>query len=131
MLGAFVQDDVIDRHIHRMVGYGGLHLVGRADQHFRPLESLVHPDDFGAAFCRLTTKLLAWCCDIRVFLLLYRIPDYLLFDLYLAHFYPTLKLAVVAFLECIKQVCRRVHLAVILDLFIALQLDFRAVFQRE
>ena len=48
MLGALVQDDVIDRDIHRMIGDWRFDLVSRAHEHFRPLEFFVHADDFGA-----------------------------------------------------------------------------------
>ncbi len=58
MLGAFVQDDVIDRDVHRVIGNRRLHLVGRPDQHLRPLELLVHANDFAATFEGLTRKIL-------------------------------------------------------------------------
>src|SRR5690606_41789020 len=42
-----------------------------------------------------------------------------------------LELAVVAFLQRVEQVCGRVHLAVVLDLLIALRLDDAAIVERE
>ena len=47
-LGAFVQDDVVDRHVHRMIGDRCLDLIRRADEHLRALQLLVHADDIGA-----------------------------------------------------------------------------------
>ena len=57
-LGTFVQDDVVDRDVHRMIRHRCLDLVGGADQHFRPLQLFVHANDFGAiAATTLAAKL--------------------------------------------------------------------------
>jgi len=44
---ALVQEDVVDGDVHGVVGDRGLHLVGGTDEHVRPLQLLVHADDFG------------------------------------------------------------------------------------
>src|ERR1700685_1552122 len=43
MRRAFVEYDVVDGDVHRVVGDRRLYLIGRADQDFGPLELLVHP----------------------------------------------------------------------------------------
>jgi len=91
----------------------------------------VHPDYFGTAISHLTTKFRSRRISFVVVCLLYRISNYFLFNFYSAHLSQTLKLAVVAFLERVKQIGRCVHLAVILNLFVTLQLDFAAVFERK
>jgi hypothetical protein len=45
MRRAFVQNDVVDGDVHRVIGDRRLYLIGRADQDFGALELLVHPDD--------------------------------------------------------------------------------------
>ncbi len=44
--GAGVEHDVVDGHVKRMLEQRALDLVGRAQQHFWPLQALVHLDDF-------------------------------------------------------------------------------------
>ena len=41
-----------------MIGDRGLYLIGRADEHLRTLELLVHPDDFGGAAILVTESFL-------------------------------------------------------------------------
>jgi hypothetical protein len=48
MVGVFVQQDVVDGHVHRVVGDRRLDLVGRADEHLRPLDLLVQLHHLGA-----------------------------------------------------------------------------------
>ena len=47
VLGARVEHDVVDGHVHRVFHQRRLDLVGAADQHFRALDALVHVDDVG------------------------------------------------------------------------------------
>jgi hypothetical protein len=93
MLGAFVQYDVVDRDIHRMVRYRRFDLVGRANQHFRTLELLVHPDHFRAAIRRFPAKLLFRRLFRFAFGLRYRITNDLLVDFDPAHCSFTSKFA--------------------------------------
>ena len=45
--GALVEHDVVDGHVQRMLEQRRLDLVGRANQHVRALDALVHLDDLG------------------------------------------------------------------------------------
>src|SRR5690606_32140592 len=47
VLGAGVEHDVVDRHVHGVLDQRRLDLVGAADQHFGALDALVHLDHFG------------------------------------------------------------------------------------
>ena len=115
MLGTLIQDDVVNRHVHRVVRYRRLHFVGRTDKHLRSLESLVHTDDFGPIASTFTFEL-----TLPFFLfgrrLVHGIADNLLIDL------DHLKLSVIAFFECVKKICCGMNLTVILDFFITLQI---------
>src|SRR6185437_11670688 len=53
VLRPLVEQNVVDRDIHGMVGNRRLDLVRRADQHVGPLELLVHPDDVVLGLRRL------------------------------------------------------------------------------
>jgi hypothetical protein len=50
MLGALVQDDVVDRDVQRVLGLRGFDLVGGADQDFRAFDVFVHAFEV-AQFC--------------------------------------------------------------------------------
>ena len=130
---AFVQHDVVDGHVHRVIGHRRLDLVGGADQHLGTLELLVHPDDVGAIFASLATgaRLASRPSAARrlVLGLLHAVLDDLLVDLDALHhrsLLPSavrLELAVVAFFQGVEQVRGGVHLAVVFDLLVALDLD--------
>ena len=45
-LRTFVEDDVVDRDVHRVIRDWRFHLIRRTDQHIRTLELLVHPNNF-------------------------------------------------------------------------------------
>ena len=47
VLGALVEHDVVDGHVHRVIRDRCFDLVGRADQHLGTLDLLVHADDLG------------------------------------------------------------------------------------
>ena len=47
VLGAGVEHDVVDGHVHGVFHQRRLDLVGGADQHFRALDALVHLDHVG------------------------------------------------------------------------------------
>ena len=47
VLGAFIEHDVIDGHVHGVIRHRRLDLVGGADQHLGPLHLLGHADDLG------------------------------------------------------------------------------------
>src|SRR5690606_15777306 len=47
VLGAGVEDDVVDRHVHGVLDQRRFDLVGAAHQHLGALDALVHLDHFG------------------------------------------------------------------------------------
>ncbi len=46
VLGALVEHDVVDRHVHRMIRDRGFHLVRGSDQHLGSLQLFMHANDF-------------------------------------------------------------------------------------
>jgi len=85
MLGALVEHDVVDGHVHGVVGHRRLDLVGRADQHVRPLELLVHPHDLAGAFLAAASVLRGALLGLLRFRLLDPVLDDLLADVQRAH----------------------------------------------
>ena len=129
VVGAFVEQDVVDGNVHRMLSDRRLDLIGGAQEKIRPLDVFVHLNGLGFRFHR--------CLVFGYFRVgfLDSVADDFVAD-FNGHVLcpvsvPESILSVGAFFKRVKQVGGVVDFAVVLYLFVALEGDLAAVVQGE